>query len=383
MSTPEPPFTIGLEEEYLLVDKASGALANDAAATIVAECAKRLEAIGHAGTVTPEFLRAQIEVQTGICKTVGEARAQLARARQMVAEVAGEHGLAPIAASTHPFADWGAAKATEKERYRALATDLQGVGRRLVICGLHVHVGIGDDELRIDLMNQAMYFLPHLLALSTSSPFWRGEDTGLKSYRLAVFNELPRTGPPDHFESFGEYERQVRRLLDAGLIDDPTKLWWDIRPSSRFPTLEMRITDVTTRLDDAAGIAAMFLCILGLLWRLRRSNQRWRIYPHMLVKENRWRAQRYGYDEGLVDFGKGEIVPFATLLNELIELTAPEAARFGCAAEIASLRGILSRGTSAHRQRDIHARSLAAGASKPEALKAVVDWLVRETVAGL
>ncbi len=383
MSTPEPPFTIGLEEEYLLVDKTSGALANDAAATIVAECAKRLEAAGHAGTVTPEFLRAQIEVQTGICRTVGEARAQLASARRTVAEVAGEHGLAPIAASTHPFANWGDAKATEKERYRALAADLQGVGRRLVICGLHVHVGIGDDELRIDLMNQAMYFLPHLLALSTSSPFWRGEDTGLMSYRVAVFNELPRTGPPDYFESFGEYQRQVRRLLDAGLIDDPTKLWWDIRPSARFPTLEMRITDVTTRLDDAAGIAAMFLCILGLLWRLRHSNQRWRIYPHMLVKENRWRAQRYGYNEGLVDFGKGEVVPFATLLDELIELTAPEAARFGCAAEVASLRAILTRGTSAHRQRDVYARHLAAGAAKPEALKAVVDWLVSETVAGL
>ena len=384
MSAGDPPFTVGIEEEYLLVERATGALANDPPSSLLTECEKRLAALGgRAASVTPEFLRAQIEVQTGVCKTVGEARAELAAARRILAEVAGEHGLAPIAASTHPFAEWGGAKATEKERYRSLAADLQGVGRRLVICGLHVHVGIPDNELRIDLMNQAMYFLPHLLALSTSSPFWRGDDTGLKSYRIAVFNELPRTGPPDYFESYGEYDRQVRRLLDAKLIDDPTKLWWDIRPSARFPTLEMRITDVTTRLDDAAGLAAMFQCILGLLWRLRRSNQRWRIYPHMLVKENRWRAQRYGIDEGLVDFGKGQVVPFATLLEELIELTAPEAERFGCTAEIAGLRDILKRGTSAHRQHAIYSKAIAGGASKSEALKQVVDWLVGETVTAL
>src|SRR5258708_3210172 len=232
-------------------------------------------------------------------------------------------------------------------------------------------------------MNQAMYFLPHLLALSTSSPFWRGEDSGLKSYRLAVFNELPRTGPPDYFESYGEYRRQIGRMLDAGLIDDATKLWWDIRPSARFPTLEMRITDVPTRLDDSIGIAAMFQCILGLLWRLRRSNQRWRIYPHMLVKENRWRAQRYGFDLGLVDFGKGEVVPFAQLLEELIELTAPEAARFGCAAEIAGLRDILRRGTSGHRQLEVFKTAQASGKSKDAALKPIVDCLAAETVTGL
>ncbi len=379
----EPSFTVGIEEEYLLVETASGQLAKDPPAEMLRECERRLEAQGQAGQVTPEFLRAQIEVQTRVCKTVGEARADLARLRRTVADVAGEHGLAPIAASTHPVADWGDLKATERERYQSLQRDLQGVGRRLVICGLHVHVGIDDDELRIDLMNQAMYFLPHLLALSTSSPFWRGEDSGLKSYRLAVFNELPRTGPPDYFESYGEYRRQLGRLLDAGLIEDATKLWWDLRPSAKFPTLEMRITDVPTRLGDSIGIAAMYQCILGLLYRLRRSNQRWRIYPHMLVKENRWRAQRYGIDQGLVDFGKGEVVPFARLLDELIELTAPEAQRFACAAEIASLRDIVRRGTSAHRQLDVYAKAMAGGASKAEALKAVIDWLVQETVADL
>jgi glutamate---cysteine ligase / carboxylate-amine ligase len=379
----EPAFTVGIEEEYLLVDRATGGLANDPPAAILAECERRLAAQGQAGQVTPEFLRAQIEVQTRVFANVSDARADLARLRRTVADVAAAYGLAPIAASTHPFADWGDVQASQERRYQQIERDLQGVGRRLVICGLHVHVGIDDDELRIDLMNQAMYFLPHLLALSTSSPFWRGEDTGLKSYRLAVFNELPRTGPPDYFESYGEYKRQIGRMIDAGLIDDATKLWWDVRPSARFPTLEMRITDVPTRLDDSIGIAAMFQCILGLLWRLRGHNQRWRIYPHMLVKENRWRAQRYGYDQGLVDFGKGEVVPFAQLLEELIELTAPEAARFGCAAEIASLRTILDRGTSGHRQLDVFKRALAAGQSKDAALKAVVDWLVEETVAGL
>ncbi len=375
---PDPSFTIGIEEEYLLVDRATRDLVQDAPAAMLEECERRLE-----GQVSPEFLRSQIEVQTRVCRTVGEARADLARLRRTVAEVAARHGLAVIAAATHPFADWGAQRPTMRERYQILERDLQGVGRRLVICGLHVHVGIEDDELRIDLMNQAGYFLPHLLALSTSSPFWRGEDTGLKSYRLAVFNELPRTGLPEHFESYGEFRRQLNRLVAAGLIEDATKLWWDIRPSARFPTLEMRITDVPTRLDDTISIAALFQCILGMLWRLRRNNQRWRIYPNMLVNENRWRAQRYGFDQGLVDFGRGEVVPYAQLLDEIIELTAPEAARFGCETEVARARDILRRGTSAHRQIEIYRHALGKGAAKAAALNAVIDWLIEETVAGL
>ncbi len=375
---PDPSFTIGLEEEYLLVDRTTRDLVREPPAAMLAECERRLE-----GQVSPEFMRSQIEVQTRVCRSVDEARADLARLRHVVAEIATAHGLAPVAAATHPFADWGRQMATRHERYETLERDLQGVGRRLIICGLHVHVGIEDDEQRIDLMNQAGYFLPHLLALSTSSPFWRGEDTGLKSYRLSVFNELPRTGLPDHFESFGEYQRQLKRLVAAGLIEDGTKLWWDIRPSARFQTLEMRIPDVPTRLDDSLSIAALYQCILGMLWRLRRGNQRWRIYPHMLVNENRWRAQRYGYDQGLVDFGKGEVVPFGELLDELIELTAPEAARFGCAAHLAGAREILARGTSAHRQLSVYRQALGRGAASSEALREVVDWLIGETVAGL
>jgi carboxylate-amine ligase len=246
-----------------------------------------------------------------------------------------------------------------------------------------VHVGIEDDELRIDLMNQIGYFLPHLLALSTSSPFWRSEDTGLASYRVAIFNELPRTGLPDHFESYGEYRRQLERLVAAGLIDDASKLWWDVRLSARFPTLEMRITDMCPYLDDAVAIAALYQCLLSMLWRLKRQNQRWRIYPHMLVRENRWRAQRYGFDAGLVDFGKGAVFDFPSLVEELLELVAPDAARLGCTAEIAHARTILTRGTSAHRQRKAYAEAIAAGADKPAALRAVVDGLIAETAAGL
>jgi carboxylate-amine ligase len=331
----------------------------------------------------PEFLRAQIEVATRPCATIQEARADLAWLRRTVADVAGKHGLAPIAAGLHPFAIWESQRATEKERYTALARDLQAVGRRLMICGLHVHVGIDDDNLRIDLMNQVSYFLPHLLGLSTSSPFWRGRDTGLKSYRVSVFNELPRTGLPTRFESFGEYVRHVDVLKRAGLIEDASKLWWDVRPSARFPTLEMRITDSCSRLDDAIAIAALYRCLLSMLWRLKGHNQRWRLYANMLIEENRWRAQRYGTDEGLVDFGKGQIVAYADLLEEMIALVAEDAARLDCAREVASTRDIIRRGTSAHRQVGVHADAVKAGATPGEALVKVVDFLIAEFTSGV
>jgi len=374
----DPSFTIGIEEEYLLVSTATRELASEPPPEMLAECQTLLS-----GQVTPEFLRSQIEIGTRVCETLGEARADLARLRGAVAEVAGRHGLAPIAAATHPFAEWAGQVPTDKERYTVLARDLQGVGRRLLICGMHVHVGIEDEELRIDLMNQVAYFLPHLLALTTSSPFWRGSDTGLKSYRISVFNELPRTGLPEYYDSWGEYRRHVRMLTQAGLIEDASKIWWDIRPSERFPTLEMRITDICTRLDDAIAVAALYRCLLRMLWRLRRANQRWRIYARLLVNENRWRAQRYGIDDGLVDFGRGQVVPYADLLEELIAHVAEDAAFFGCTAEIEHARDIIRRGTSAHSQVRVHQQALAQGASPAEALGAVVDWLVAETVSGL
>ena len=316
---------------------------------------------------------------TRVCETVAEARADLSYLRATVAEIADEHGLAPIAASTHPFAHWGEQRHTDKDRYNILADDLQGVARRLLIGGMHVHVGIEDDELRIDLMNQVSYFLPHLLALSTSSPFWRGDNTGLMSYRICVFDELPRTGLPERFASYKEYLRLVAVMVEAGLIEDATKLWWDVRPSARFPTLEMRLTDVCTYLDDAACVAALYQCILRMLYRLRITNQRWRTYPRMLINENRWRAQRYGVDDGLVDFGKGEIVPYPELMEELLELVAEDAEALKCESEISRARTIITEGTSAHRQVKVYDDMLAAGGNEEEALKAVVDLLVEET----
>jgi len=368
-------FTLGIEEEHLLVERGSGVLAVEPPAAMLAECEGLV-----GGQVNPEFLKCQIEVSTRVCRSLAEARTDLVGLRQAVAGVAAKHGLAPIAASTHPFARWSDQRHTEKERYDRLAKDLAGVARRLIICGMHVHIGIPDEDIRIDLMNQVSYFLPHLLALSTSSPFWQGEETGLQSYRLSVFDSLPRTGLPERFESWGEYQRMIGRLQQAGLIEDASKLWWDIRPSARYPTLEMRVTDVCTRLDDGISIAALYLCLLAMLLRLRQKNQRWRVYANTLIDENRWLAQRYGTAGPLVDFGKGERLPYAGLLEELIELTREEAQALGCLAEVERARGILARGTSAQRQLQVYRAALDAGKDKDAALRAVVDWLAAETV---
>ena len=378
MALREPRLTVGIEEEYILVERGSRDLATEPSEDMLAECATLLE-----GRATPEFLRAQIEVGTHPSATVREARADLAHLRSTVAAVSGRHGLAPIAASTHPFARWQEQQFVENERYRVLARDMQAVARRLLICGMHIHVGVVDDDLRIDLMNQMGYFLPHLLTLTTSSPFWGGEDTGLMSYRLTVFDALPRTGLPDHYESFGEYQRMVSQLVNGGLMEDATKLWWDLRPSAKFPTLEIRIADVCTRLDDAASVAALTQCIVSMLYRLRRDNQRWRIYPRILVHENRWRAQRYGVEGELVDFGKSTLVPFADLLEELIDMVREDAERLDCVAEVERARDIVARGTSADRQRRAFEHARAGGADAREALAAVVDFLIADTVHGL
>ena len=377
MSDKEPSFTIGIEEEYLLVDPKTRDLADEPPEELWAECEERLGDL-----IKPEFLKSQIEVATGVCQTIDDGREDLSRLRKTVADVASKHGLAPIAASTHPFSQWQAQQHTDKERYHVLAQDMQAVARRLLICGMHVHVGLDDDELRIDLMNQASYFLPHILALSTSSPFWQGTDTVLKSYRLSVFDELPRTGLPERFDSYAEYKRHVNVLIKAGTIKDASMLWWDIRPSTAFPTLEIRITDVCTRLEDTCSIAALFQCIIRMLYRLRRDNQRWRMYANMLINENRWRAQRYGLDEGLLDFGKGKIIPSADLLNELIALIAEDAEALGCVPEIKRLSKIIEGGTSAHMQLATYYQSIEDGKTAQEALNDVVDMLIVETVKG-
>jgi carboxylate-amine ligase len=374
----DPSFTIGIEEEYLLVDPETRNLAEDPPATILDECRKRI-----GDQVTPEFLRSQIEVGTKICTSIAEAKEELQSLRCCIRDVAEAHGLAVIAASTHPIADWDLQKHTEKDRYNILAQSMQTVARRLLICGMHVHVGIEDDDLRVDLMGQVSYFLPHLLALSTSAPFWRGRETGLKSYRMAVWNEMPRTGLPPQFDSYGEYRRLVEILVGTGVIEDATKLWWDVRPSDKFPTLEMRMTDICTRMEDAISIAACYRCLLRMLWRLRRNNQRWRQYDRFMIAENRWRASRYGIDEGLIDFGKARIVPFPELLEELITLIREDAEFFDCVAEIEHVREILERGTSAHKQVEVWQEACQAGKEDADALRDVVDMLIEETAHGL
>jgi carboxylate-amine ligase len=369
-----PTFTVGVEEEYLLVDKETRDLVVDPPASIMDDCQKVLQR-----QVSPEFMKAQIEIGTKVCNSIDEVRTDLARLRSVIVDVTGKHGLAPIAASTHPYARWLDQKHTERERYETLSSEMQAAARRLLICGMHVHVGIEDDELRIDLMNQFSYFLPHLLALSCSSPFWEGEDTGLKSYRLTVFDALPRTGLPEHFASWAEYRRHVDVLIHAGLIKDATKIWWDMRPSDRYPTLEVRVADVCTRLDDAVCIASLVVCALRMLYRLRCENRRWRIYTRMLLMENRWRAMRYSFDEGLIDLAKGIIVPHSELVDEMLGIIREDAEELGCLKDVEHARKILADGTSAHRQIASYNKALESGKNEHEALQAIVDMLIEET----
>ena len=371
----DPTFTFGIEEEYHLVDQSTRDLAS-APPELIEMGVARL-----GDRVSPEFLRSQIEIGTPVMTSFADARAELQRLRGEIGRLAAEHGLAPIAAGTHPFADWSRLETSPKARHQSLAQDLAVVGRRLVICGMHVHVAIEDPELRIDVMNQARYFLPHLLILSTSSPFWMGRDTGLKSFRLALSKQSPRTGLPGRFNGWDEYRQSVDVLVRAGVMEDASKIWWDLRPSARFPTLEMRITDVATRIDDAVAIAALYVCLCRMLWRLRRGNVGWRTYPVFLLEENRWRAQRYGVADKLFDLGKGVLVPYPELLEEILALVAEDADALGCLPVVAHARAIVRDGTSADRQLAVHAAARAAGAAEEDALKRVVDHLVAETMA--
>ncbi len=368
-----PSFTLGIEEEYLVVDLGSRSLVSEPAEGFFKACNERL-----GEQVTNEFLQCQIEVGTRPHAKVRDAIIELRAMRKAIAEVAGTFGYAPIAASTHPFARWRDQHHTRKERYEEIKSDIGLSARRLAICGMHIHVCIEDDDERIDLMNQASYFLPHLLALSCSSPFWEGEDTRLASYRLTVMDALPRTGLPDQMASHSEYRRLVSHLIAAGCIEDATKIWWDIRPSDKYPTLEQRVTDVCSRIEDAAGIAALYQSLLAFLHGLRTCNQRWRIYPATMIRENRWRAQRYGVQGELVDHGASRLTAFEDLVEELIDLVGGDADMLGCKRELLDLRRIAAEGTSATRQRRTHEAALEAGEDGPAAGRAVVDALIAE-----
>ncbi len=374
----QPRFTIGMEEEYFVVDRDSRDLVPDLPEALLA---KLLDP--PIGATSPEFIRSQIEIGTPVCGNIAELSQSLSVMRRFISDTVSEHNMAIIAASTHPFADWEQQRHVNKDRYNTLAQALQGVVRRLLICGMHVHVGVADEDLRIDVMNQVSYFLPHLLALSGSSPFWHGEDTGLKSYRPAAFRALPRTGLPDAFSSWSDYSRHVDVLVDTGVIEDASKLWWDIRPSMRYPTLEMRSADICTRYTDGITIASVYQALVATLHHFRSHNQKWRIYSRMLLSENSWRAQRYGVDEPLIDFGRSELTPMPQLMDELIDVVRAQAIELESLEYVERVRDIVAGGTSADRQRGVYENAIADGAEASEALKEVVDHLIAETVEGL
>ena len=371
-------LTLGVEEEYLVVDAETGDAAADPPDAFFPACKKAL-----GDCVTPEFLRCQIEIATPVCNNVSEAREHLTHMRSTLARIAIDHDLRLMAASTHPFTTWRAQKPTKGERYSKMNEDLQGAIRRMLICGTHVHVGILDPSMRIDVMNQMRYFLPHMLALSTSSPFWEGDIMGMKSYRLSVFDGMPRTGIPEAMGSIEEYEKLVGMLSGAGVIEDASKIRWDIRPSVRFPTLETRVSDMCTRLEDTLAIVAIYQCLTRMFIHLKQRNIKWRTYPALLIAENRWLAQRFGVTGSLIDFGKGKCIAYRELLEELIGFLLQHAQALGCERELLHARTIVERGSSACRQVEIYEREMACGAEKQAALKTVVDHLVEETVMGL
>jgi len=379
MGRSAPSFTVGIEEEYLLVDRESRDVAIDPPRELFAQC----QSLAGDGVVEAELLRSQIEVETRICTTVGEARQELAHLRRVASTVAASYGLAPIAASTHPFAEWHLQQTTDKARYHTLFRDMQSLARRLLICGMHVHIGIEDDELRLTLLNQFAQFLPLLLSLSTSSPFWQGENTGLKSYRLTIFDNFPRSGLPEQFASFADYQHHVDILKRAQIMENATFIWWDMRISARYPTLECRIADVCTRLDDTISIAALTQSLLHHLYRMQGTRNNWPVYSRFLIDQNRWRAMRYGYDQGLMDFATAEIVPVKQVLEDIVELVHKDAEELGCTREVEHALDIPERGTSAHTQVMTYEDAVRAGKSPVEALHTVVDQLIEGTTSDL
>lgn len=363
-----PPLTIGIEEEYQLIDPETRELApaND-------ELMDRGEEF-LPGQLRPEMMRSQIEVGSQVCASVKEARAEMVRLRKGVRALAAEFGLEVVAASTHPFSQWMEQVRTPKNRYQKLEEDLRDVARRLLIFGMHIHVGIEDQELRIDVLNQARYFVPHLLALSTSSPFFCGRDTGLKSYRSVIFENMPRSGISPIFRSWSDYENYCNTLVKTSCIDEPTKIWWDVRPHPKFPTVEFRMSDMCTRIDEMLCIAALTQAVAAKLLKLRRGNRSWRTYRQHLITENKWRAVRYGIDGQLIDFGKQSEAPVKDLINELLEFVDDVVEDLDSREEVDYVQTILEGGTSADRQ--------IATYRKTDDLKAVVDQLIAETREG-
>jgi glutamate---cysteine ligase / carboxylate-amine ligase len=375
MTSERPGLSIGIEEEYLLVDPETRSLANRPPPGFMAQCK---EVLGE--KVTHEFLQSQVEIGTGVCRTVAEARQELTGLRETIAAAARDHGMRMIAASSHPWAHWRDQVPVDLDRYRILGAEHQALARRMAICGMHVHAGIEDPNLRVDLMSQVTYFMPHLLALSASSPFWEGHDTGLKAFRPIIIGDLPRSGLPEAFESWNDWTELLEVLAETGMVTDPSKIWWDLRPSAKHPTLEIRICDICTWAEDGLTIAALYQSILALLYHLKANNQRWRDYRRILILENKWRAQRYGVEAKMADFGKRVLVPFPELTDELVEILRPHAEDLGCIAEVERARVVARRGTSADHQVRVYNQALEAGADDQQAQIAVVDWLIEQSV---
>jgi glutamate---cysteine ligase / carboxylate-amine ligase len=326
--------------------------------------------------VKAELHQSMVEVGTEVCKTPAEARAELVRLRRHIIELAGHNGLVIAAAGTHPFSSWLKQEITPFERYLGVKHDMADLAQQLLIFGTHVHVGIEDREFLIDAMNVARYFMPHVLCLAASSPFWEGRRTGLQSYRSIIFRSFPRSGIPPVFGSWGELHYLVETLVKTRCVPDGTKLWWDIRPNWRYPTLEFRICDVCTRVDEAICMAAIFQAMIAKLWKLRRDNMTFRVYPTALIEENKWRAVRYGLGGRLMDLGKQEEMPARALIREFIEwFLADVLDELGTRKEVEYAFRILDEGNSAERQERVF--------EKTGDLKAVVDHMVRETREGV
>jgi glutamate---cysteine ligase / carboxylate-amine ligase len=365
-----PTFSIGIEEEYQIIDPQTRELKSYI--TEMLEAGK----ITMREQVKAELHQSIVEVGTKVCNTAAEARDELVRLRRGVMELAGRNGLKIAAAGTHPISSWVDQEITPFERYAGVKDDMQILAQQLLIFGTHVHVGIEDPEFLVDAMNVVRYFMPHVLCLSTSSPFWIGQDTGLKSYRSIIFRNFPRTGIPPYFESYTDFVRYRDTLVKTNSIPDGTKIWFDVRPNYNYPTLEFRICDVSTRVDEAVCVAAIFQALIFKLWKMRRDNITFRIYSPALIEENKWRAVRYGLDGKLIDFGKQAELPARELIREMIEWFIGDVMdELGSRKEIEYAYHIMDEGTSADRQLATYRRT--------NNLQTVVDQLIQETEEGV
>ena len=366
----KPSFTIGIEEEYQAIDPVTRDLRSHIQAEIIEKGKMLLKE-----QVKPEMHQSVIEVGTGVCNNIHEAKEEIKGLRRKIIELARENGLRIAAAATHPFANWRSQEIYPDERYYAIVEDLQQVARANLIFGLHVHIGVEDREAAIHLMNAARYFLPHILALSTNSPFWAGMDTGLKSYRCKVFDKFPRTNIPDYFPSWGEYERFVNILIHTHCIDNAKKIWWDIRPHPFFNTLEFRICDIPMRVEETISLAALIQATVAKLYKLYAANTGFRLYRRALIMENKWRAARYGLEGKLIDFGKEIEVPLRDLIEEYLILVDDVLDELGSREEVNGIRKILERGSGADRQLRVYRET--------GDFKKVVDYIIEETEVGV